>query len=67
MKRLMRETYRLQKNDLRMMLKERGKCMCVFFIYTGNEIPEYKQLVEKMQFALARLQKIVNESAVENS
>ena len=63
----MKEAYRLQKNILTQNLKEREKTMAVFFIYTGNRIPEYKEVVEKMQVALKRLQKIVNESADGNS
>ena len=63
----MKEAYRLQKNSLNQNLKEREKSLAVFFIYTGNRIPEYKEVVEKMQVALTRLQKIVNESAVGNS
>jgi ribonuclease P protein component len=66
-RRLMKESYRLQKNILTQNLKEREKCMAVFFIYTGKRIPEYKDVVEKMQVALNRLQKIVNESSVGNS
>jgi ribonuclease P protein component len=63
-KRLMREAYRLQKNNLRQNLKDQDKSLAVFFIYTGNRIPEYKDVAEKIQMALNRLQKIVNESIV---
>jgi ribonuclease P protein component len=63
-KRLMREAYRLQKNNLRQNLKDQDKSLAVFFIYTGNRIPEYKDVAGKIQMALNRLQKIVNESIV---
>jgi hypothetical protein len=36
--------------------------MAVFFIYTGNKIPEYKEVTEKMQSALKRLNKISDEA-----
>ena len=60
-KRLMREAYRLQKNNLDKALKIKEKFMVVFFIYTGNELPSYKDADQKMQSALKRLNKIVDE------
>jgi len=60
-KRLMREAYRLQKTLLTENLKKQGKFMIVFFIYTGNEISEYKHVESKMLSALKRLNKIVDE------
>ena len=60
-KRLMREAYRLQKNNLTETLKTQGKCMAVFFIYTGNEIPEYQDVMEKIGSSLKRLNKIADE------
>jgi len=66
-KRLMREAYRLQKNHLTELLEKNEKSMAVFFIYTGNQIPEYKDVTEKMQSALKRLNKIVNERISANT
>lgn len=60
-KRLMREAYRLQKNTLDKSLKLKEKFAVVFFIYTGNELPHYKEVAEKMESALKRLNKIVDE------
>ncbi len=59
----MREAYRLQKNALTDTLNKHDMFMIVFFIYTGNEIPEYNDVFEKTQSALKRLNKIANESA----
>ena len=61
-KRLMREAYRLQKNNLTYTLKTHRKYLSVFFVYTGNEIPEYNDVSEKMQSALKRLNKIADET-----
>jgi ribonuclease P protein component len=58
-KRLMRESYRLQKNNLLNELQETRKSLAVFFIYTGNELPEYKDVFEKTGSALQRLEKII--------
>lgn len=52
----MRETYRLQKNVLVNMLQQHDKCLALFFIYTGNELPEYLEVFEKMRAALKKLE-----------
>jgi len=62
-KRLMREAYRLQKNELHLQLKQCNKQIAVFFIYTGNELPEYEFVFEKTGNVLKRLSKIVNENS----
>ena len=54
-KRLMREAYRLQKNDLQNQLVLQQKKIVVFFIYVGNELPEYQFIFEKINHALATL------------
>lgn len=66
-KRLMREAYRLQKNTLTDTLQKHNRFMAVFFIYTGNEVPEYKDIAEKMQSALKRLNKIADEISASNT
>lgn len=58
-KRLMRECYRLQKNNLKISLEQNKKALAVFFIYTGNEIPKYNEVFEKTGSALKRLEKIL--------
>lgn len=65
-KRLMREGYRLQKNNLQEAVKKNNKRLAVFFIYTGNELPEYDEVFEKIGNALKRLQKITNETIPSN-
>lgn len=40
-KRLLREAYRLQKQELIRVLKEQGKKGFVFFVYTDQQIPQY--------------------------
>lgn len=62
-KRLMREAYRLQKNDLQVLLAEKPQYLSIFFIYVGNELPEYKSIHEKTGNVLGRLIKIVNENS----
>jgi len=63
-RRLMREAYRLQKKELSDQLKKQQKNLSVFFIYSGNEMPEYQLVFDKMGSALMRLIKIVHENSL---
>ena len=55
----MREAYRLQKFSLQNEMEQRGKYLAVFIIYTGNELPLYLNISEKMATALNSLEKII--------
>jgi ribonuclease P protein component len=63
-KRLMREAYRLQKNELQLLTKNQKLQLQMFFVYTGNELPNYNLIFEKMTNALIRLIKIVHEKSI---
>jgi ribonuclease P protein component len=56
-KRLTREAYRLQKQELHDHLVGQGLFMEVFFIYTGKELPDYGTVREKIGLALQKLLK----------
>lgn len=45
-RRLMKESWRLQKNALQLSLQANGQSLIVFLIFTGKALPEY-QLVQK--------------------
>ena len=60
----MREAYRLQKNTLNEKLKKNNRQLVVFFIYVGNELPEYKLVFDKTGTALIRLIKITDENSL---
>jgi ribonuclease P protein component len=60
-KRLMREACRLQKNELENVLGQKNLSMQVFFIFTGNELPQYITLFGKTRSVLNRLVKICTE------
>ncbi|MBK8784995.1 MAG: ribonuclease P protein component [Chitinophagaceae bacterium] len=66
-KRLMREAYRLQKNELQTQLMLQRKQLAVFIIYVGNELPDHDFIVEKMNPVLTRLIKITNENLSANT
>jgi len=60
-KRLMREAYRLQKNDLVVQLSLNKRAINIFFIYTGKEIPTYNLIFEKTGNVLKRIIKLTDE------
>lgn len=61
-KRLMREAYRLQKNDLQMHLLASQKSLHLFIIFTGKELPDYKLIFDKTATVLKRILKLVDEN-----
>lgn len=61
-KRLMREAYRLQKNDLQFSLSESNKGLHLFFIYTGKEVPQYNLIFDKTGIVLKRIIKLADEN-----
>jgi len=61
-KRLLREAYRLQKQELIKVLKEQGKIGYVFFIYTDKPMPQYQIMFSTMTKCLEVLKrKAINE------
>ncbi len=66
-KRLIREAYRLQKNQLQSHLNQQQKQLAVFIIYVGSDLPEYDMIFEKTLHVLNRLIKICNENTTSNT
>ena len=66
-KRLARESYRLQKQGLHDLLNKRNEQLAVFFIYTGKEIPEHAAVKEKIGLILQRLTNILYENIAPNT
>jgi len=60
-KRLMRESYRVQKLILQKKLGEKMMEMNLFFVYTGKEVPEYKDVYDKVSLILDKLNKIIDD------
>jgi ribonuclease P protein component len=59
-KRLSREAYRLQKQDLARRLAESGVRMAVFFVYTGRDLPDHTTVTHKIGVILQKLIKEVS-------
>ena len=66
-KRLIRETYRLQKPKLETHLIQNKQNLYIFFMYIGKEMPEYKHLMECTEKIIKRMVKISEEAAFKDS
>ena len=66
-KRLTREAYRLQKDELNLQMKDHSQNLLVFLIYTGKELPAFEVVKEKVELILQKLITIANEITVANS
>lgn len=62
-KRMIREAYRLQKTALQNCLKDKNGELYLFIIYTGKEIPDYKEVENKIQKVIDKLYSIINSSS----
>jgi ribonuclease P protein component len=58
-KRLVREAWRLGKNELKDKVKTGDKQLNVFFIYTGKEIPDYRLVTEKINEVISQLLQLI--------
>ena len=47
-KRLMREAWRVQKNNLKLITEDKASSLFVFITYNGKELPDYKEVHDKM-------------------
>ena len=61
-KRLTREAWRLQKNEIAKKTKEVQRQLNVFFIYTGKELPDFTTVKDKVAIALKKLADKIDEN-----
>ncbi|NDE10680.1 MAG: ribonuclease P protein component [Chitinophagia bacterium] len=54
-KRLMREAWRLQKNELQLSPLLTHQSLKVFLIFTGKELPEHAMIYQKVAAVITRL------------
>ena len=66
-KRLLREAYRTEKILLHEYLNTRGKQVIIFILYIDKVLPDYAAVKTKMQSALNRLIKQLNETGTSNT
>ena len=62
-RRLVKESYRKQKNELQGIQQSGKYSLNIFLIYTGKEIPVYEWVYEKTALVLKRLIKLTSENS----
>jgi ribonuclease P protein component len=58
-KRLMRESYRLQKDNIKAALEKNHKSLVLFFIYTADSLPKYEEVDKKIGESLKKLETMI--------
>ena len=58
-KRLLRESWRVQKNSLKEIFEKKGQSLYVFIIYTGKELPVYLDMHKKINQVITRLNALI--------
>lgn len=66
-KRVTRESYRLQKNILIAFLQQRDLSLDLFLVYVAKEMPDYWMLNEKLRLILVKLEQLINENHTKHS
>jgi ribonuclease P protein component len=66
-KRLSRESYRTQKKELEISIKENRSTLILFFIYTGREIIPYAEVSTALKQVLDKLIRVIHADHSQNS
>ena len=66
-KRLTRESYRLQKKELESLVLKNDYILHLFFIYTGREIPAYEETYAGLKQVMDKLVKTIYETHTPNT
>ena len=66
-KRLIKESYRLERLSLKEKLSENQKGMHVFITYIGKELPDHKTIHAAVIKGLSKLEKTINENSASHT
>lgn len=66
-KRVTREAWRLQKNNVEEILEAKQKSLHVFLVYTGKELPVYADVFAKVTVILKKLRPLLDENNTSHS
>jgi len=66
-KRLSRESYRIQKKELEISIRENRSELSLFFIYTGREIISYEEISSTLKQVLDKLIRAINADHSQNT
>lgn len=58
-KRLVRESYRLQKQPLSEKIRSKNLQLNIFFIYSAKEVPAYTEVFKRLGSALGKLDQVI--------
>lgn len=65
-KRLLREAYRLQKQDLSDLVAEQGLQVRMAFVWIPNEVLDYLKVEKKVLDALSKMQKLLKNDSIDD-
>jgi len=65
-KRLMKEVYRKEKQTLYNHLNNKGEKFALAFIFTGNRIPDYDYVEQKIKYIIRQLISVTNQEPSNN-
>lgn len=60
-KRLIREAWRLQKNELQGLLREKQRGLHVFILYTARELPDFQSIYGRTGQLIRKLTPLIHE------
>jgi ribonuclease P protein component len=63
-KRLTRESWRLQKNDFQEVVKQKNFQVSIFFVYVSKELTDFSTIKTKVGVALKKLLALVEETHI---
>ncbi|HEV3222951.1 MAG TPA: ribonuclease P protein component [Puia sp.] len=66
-KRLSRESYRIQKIELENLILKNRTALSLFFIYTGREIISYEEISTGLKQVLDKLIRVINADDTQNT
>lgn len=66
-KRLLRESYRLQQHELKNQLQGHLLDVSLFLLYTGKTLPRYQDIYESVGIVLQKLQKALHAAVPPNT
>ncbi|MFO0415477.1 MAG: ribonuclease P protein component [Bacteroidota bacterium] len=66
-KRLLREAWRLQKNELLEITNEQQKGLDVFIVYVGKELPSFSEISTQVKQVIDRLISFINKEGNNSS
>lgn len=59
-KRLMREAFRLQKNELEQSLQDNARQVHLFFVFIGNTLPQYDEVYKAVGKSIKKILKEIH-------